>query len=177
MNGSDPGPEEKKGRDANPGGGSDVEVDIEKRDPDDPWARGAADARAAPPPGQWPAGRRRREAFRVSPRGTARGGRGGGARTVCSFPIRKFVTQTSVVVAQYLHERGTLWKKGSLRGRTHASKGATDAVPGRPPIDRPRCEAAPDRCGQVHKGTGGMPRRHQTDVGVEGCEKSGGAAQ
>ena len=34
----------------------------------------------------------------------------------------------------------------------------------------------PDRRGQAPKGTGGMPRRHQ-DSGVEGCEKSGGAAQ
>ena len=33
-----------------------------------------------------------------------------------------------------------------------------------------------DRRGQAPKGTGGMPRRHQ-DSGVEGCEKSGGAAQ
>jgi hypothetical protein len=44
------------------------------------------------------------------------------------------------------------------------------------PPDRYRREAATDRCGQVHKGTGGMPRRHQNDVGVEGCDKSGGAA-
>ena len=29
---------------------------------------------------------------------------------------------------------------------------------------------------KLHKGTGGMPRRHQNS-GVEGCEKSGGAAQ
>ena len=33
-----------------------------------------------------------------------------------------------------------------------------------------------DRRGQAPKGAGGMPRRHQ-DSGVEGCEKSGGAAQ
>jgi hypothetical protein len=34
----------------------------------------------------------------------------------------------------------------------------------------------PDRCGQVPKGAGGMPRRHQHS-GVEGCDMSGGAAQ
>ena len=34
----------------------------------------------------------------------------------------------------------------------------------------------PDRRGQVPKGAGGMPRRHQHS-GVEGCDKSGGAAQ
>ena len=33
-----------------------------------------------------------------------------------------------------------------------------------------------DRCGQAPKGAGGMPRRHQNS-GVEGCDKSGGAAQ
>jgi hypothetical protein len=33
-----------------------------------------------------------------------------------------------------------------------------------------------DRRGQAPKGTGGMPRRHQNS-GVEGCDKSGGAAQ
>ncbi len=34
----------------------------------------------------------------------------------------------------------------------------------------------PDRRGQAPKGTGGMPRRHQM-AGVEGRERSGGAAQ
>jgi hypothetical protein len=33
-----------------------------------------------------------------------------------------------------------------------------------------------DRRGQAPKGAGGMPRRHQNS-GVEGCDKSGGAAQ
>ena len=41
---------------------------------------------------------------------------------------------------------------------------------------RPSRARRPDRRGQAPKGTGGMPRRHQ-DSGVEGCEKSGGAAQ
>jgi hypothetical protein len=36
--------------------------------------------------------------------------------------------------------------------------------------------AGPDRRGQAPKGTGGMPRRHQM-VGVEGRDRSGGAAQ
>ena len=36
--------------------------------------------------------------------------------------------------------------------------------------------AGPDRRGQAPKGTGGMPRRHQM-AGVEGRERSGGAAQ
>ncbi len=39
-----------------------------------------------------------------------------------------------------------------------------------------RPEAGPDRRGQAPKGTGGMPRRHQM-VGVEGRDRSGGAAQ
>lgn len=39
-----------------------------------------------------------------------------------------------------------------------------------------RREAGPDRRGQAPKGTGGMPRRHQM-VGVEGRDRSGGAAQ
>jgi hypothetical protein len=37
-------------------------------------------------------------------------------------------------------------------------------------------KAGPDRRGQAPKGTGGMPRRHQM-AGVEGRERSGGAAQ
>src|SRR5258708_38070076 len=36
--------------------------------------------------------------------------------------------------------------------------------------------AGSDRRGQAPKGTGGMPRRHQM-AGVEGRERSGGAAQ
>ena len=36
--------------------------------------------------------------------------------------------------------------------------------------------AGPDRRGQAPKGTGGMPRRHQM-AGVEGRDRSGGAAQ
>jgi hypothetical protein len=40
----------------------------------------------------------------------------------------------------------------------------------------PRRSRRPDRRGQVPKGAGGMPRRHQNS-GVEGCEMSGGAAQ
>jgi hypothetical protein len=39
-----------------------------------------------------------------------------------------------------------------------------------------RWKAGPDRRGQAPKGTGGMPRRHQM-AGVEGRERSGGAAQ
>jgi hypothetical protein len=40
---------------------------------------------------------------------------------------------------------------------------------------REECGTGPGRRGQAPKGTGGMPRRHQ-EVGVEGCEMSGGAA-
>src|SRR4051812_15594354 len=61
--------------------------------------------------------------------------------------------------------------------RTLASRDAADVNPGRPTRSAPpRSDAATDRRGQVLKGTGGMPRRHQTDVGVVGCDKSGGAA-
>ncbi len=45
---------------------------------------------------------------------------------------------------------------------------AFERVPGRP--------RRSDRRGQAPKGAGGMPRRHQNS-GVEGCDKSGGAAQ
>ncbi len=41
---------------------------------------------------------------------------------------------------------------------------------------RHESRAGPDRRGQAPKGTGGMPRRHQM-AGVEGRERSGGAAQ
>ena len=66
-------------------------------------------------------------------------------------------------------------------GTAAASRDAAAAARtgGREPAatDRPpSTERGPDRRGQAPKGTGGMPRRHQ-DSGVEGCEKSGGAAQ
>jgi hypothetical protein len=49
-------------------------------------------------------------------------------------------------------------------------------VLGRLSFGRHDLEAGPDRRGQAPKGTGGMPRRHQM-AGVEGRERSGGAAQ
>ena len=47
---------------------------------------------------------------------------------------------------------------------------------GRLPSGGSADRAGPDRRGQAPKGTGGMPRRHQM-AGVEGRERSGGAAQ
>ena len=69
-------------------------------------------------------------------------------------------------------------RRVARRLRPPANRGRTPAASGRHGSG-PRASGRgrrPDRRGQAPKGTGGMPRRHQ-DSGVEGCEKSGGAAQ
>src|SRR4051794_5663352 len=83
---------------------------------------------AAPPPGRWPAGRRRRETDRAPREGGARRGTRRGRPTLLLFYNSEVSSQQpSVVVAQYLHERGTLWKRDRYGRRTHASGDAADA--------------------------------------------------
>ena len=151
------------------------------------WGAGQALAGAASPPGRWARGRGLRPRSR-------------------SFPIRwcevTHAARLCVASGQSqseFHPRtwtltdraGTLNQSrvGSLLRGGRASRDARRprmmgswAVPGRGvvsgrlPFGGHEIGAGPDRRGQAPKGTGGMPRRHQM-VGVEGRERSGGAAQ
>ena len=137
---------------------------------------------AASPPGRWPVG----WGFRSS---------------ACSFLIRLLVTHARQVSLQcgsgtfsstnvdplwISRELTTLDGVVTRRARSVARR----AGPRRWDLGPPRSgrcrrsslfreagpKAGPDRRGQASKGTGGMPRRHQM-VGVEGRDRSGGAAQ
>ncbi len=66
-------------------------------------ARGAADGRAAPPPGRRPAGATTTRATRAIPRGTGPGRRGGVAPPFRSFTIRWLVHTSNVWSWQLLH--------------------------------------------------------------------------
>ena len=120
---------------------------------------------AASPPGRWPGAR----------------GLGPGR---CSFLIRRLVTHTRARAISlssgsgtvFIHERGpfgSAWGLTSPCEDRYSGAGASRAAPApagqglmahaiATPIDPPRgIGAGPGRRGQVHKGTGGMPRRHQ----------------
>jgi hypothetical protein len=90
-----PGPlaPRKSGREANP----ETMFAVEYLDKSSPFrARGAADARAAPPPGRRPAGATTTRATRAIPRGTGPGRRGGVAPPFRSFTIRWLVHTSNV---------------------------------------------------------------------------------
>ena len=161
-----------------------------------PLGAGRGRRRTASPPGQRPVG---------CMRGLAPGGRRPRAGDRMGPLLsdnsvdwsRKQATKQDVVVAQFLHECGPLriacHRAGRRRGRgvivtqTGRRRVARRLAAGRSGTDPRRIGSIagralgpgarrPDRRGQAPKGTGGMPRRHQ-DSGVEGCDKSGGAAE
>jgi hypothetical protein len=123
-------------------------------------------------------------------------------RPVCSFLIRLLVTHARQVSLQcgsgtfsstnvdplWISQEFKPLLTGSLLGGPGASRDARalerwDLGPPRSGFRRTPSllreawpTSGPDRRGQASKGTGGMPRRHQM-VGVEGRDRSGGAAQ
>jgi hypothetical protein len=95
------------------------------------------------------------------------------SQSQCSTGVNRRKLRESEETNRTLTDRKSVWTRPPRR-ETPQPENQTQVSP---PFAQASSRARrSDRRGQAPKGAGGMPRRHQ-DSGVEGCEKSGGAAQ
>ena len=128
-----------------------------------PLGAGRGSSGAAPPPGQWPV-RATPTRNRPGPQGRGPTRRG---RLSCSLTIRSFVTLSkcgsgTIISTNVDPSEGNRYRRRSPRRETPRPP-AQDPTPASDRAIRPSPagRATPGRRGQVPKGTGGMPRRHQ----------------
>jgi hypothetical protein len=95
------------------------------------------------------------------------------SQSQCSTGVNRRKLRESERNERTLTDRKSVWTRPPRR-ETLGPESQTQVSP--PFANASSRARRSDRRGQAPKGAGGMPRRHQ-DSGVEGCEKSGGAAQ